>query len=238
MAIGHIPVACAFSRRRLLSLFATSAAVLLSRRALATGRPPGCIVTPAQTEGPYFVDERLNRSDIRADPADGSLRPGIALSLTLRIAAISASGCTPLPGTTVDIWHCDADGVYSDTADPLFNTRGRRFLRGYQITDGDGVARFTTIYPGWYPGRAVHIHFKVRAQGPSGRCVEFTSQIDFDDAFTDRVHAREPYAKRGLRRTRNNADGIHRDGGSRLTLAPVETNAGLAANFDVALNKV
>ena len=237
MTVRHLPVHRVFNRRALLALFGSSAALLLAGRARAQAgdRPVGCVVTPAQTEGPYFVDERLNRSDIRSDPADGSLRPGIPLLLTLRIAAIKASGCTPLAGATVDIWHCDADGVYSDTADPHFNTRGSKFLRGYQLTDGLGIAGFTTIYPGWYPGRAVHIHFKVRAQGPTGKRVEFTSQLYFDDAFTDRVHARENYAKRGLRRTRNASDGIYRDGGSRLVLAATETERGCAASFDVAL---
>jgi len=237
MTDRHAPVHRSLSRRALLALFGSSAALLLARRARAQSgdRPPGCVVTPAQTEGPYFVDERLNRSDIRSDPADGSQRPGIPLLLTLRIAAIDAGGCAPLAGAMVDIWHCDADGAYSDVTDPHFSSQGRKFLRGYQLSDGEGLARFTTIYPGWYPGRAVHIHFKVRAQGPTGKRVEFTSQLYFDDAFTDRVHARENYAKRGLRRTRNASDGIYRDGGSRLMLAATETEGGCAARFDVAL---
>lgn len=232
MTDKHPHTPWSISRRSLLALLGSSGTLLLVRRANAQA---ACVLTPAQTEGPYFVDERLNRSDIRSDPADGSVRPGIPLDLTLRIAAMDGSRCAPLAGAIVDIWHCDAAGVYSDVSDRSFDSRGSKFLRGYQITVGDGIVRFTTIYPGWYPGRAVHIHFKVRAQASSGKRVEFTSQLYFDDAFTDRVHAREPYAQRGQRRLRNDGDGIFRRDGSQLMLSPVETGQGYAATFDVAL---
>ncbi len=231
------PLLRLIDRRRLLALLGASAALLLARRAPAqtAGKPGQCVLTPAQTEGPYFVDERLNRSDIRSDPADGSLRPGLPLTLALRVAAVDGERCTPLPGAMVDIWHCDADGVYSDVADAGADARGRKFLRGYQLTDADGMARFATIYPGWYPGRAVHIHFKVRTQTAAGRRLEFTSQLYFDEAVTDRAYGREPYARRGPRRTRNEADGLYRRGGSQLLLSPVETEQGYAASFDVAV---
>jgi protocatechuate 3,4-dioxygenase beta subunit len=195
---------------------------------------PACVLTPAQTEGPYFVDERLQRSDIRVDPADGSTRPGALLALTLRVAAIGDSGCVPLAGAIVDIWHCDAKGVYSDANDMSFATRGSKFLRGYQVTDADGRVRFATIYPGAYPGRAVHIHFKVRANERSAPR-EFTSQLYFDDALTDRVHARDPYAGAGERRTRNARDGLYRQGGQALQLALVETLEGYAATYEIGL---
>ncbi len=118
-------------------------------RAGAAGISSRCVLTPAQTDGPYFVDERLNRADIRADPADGSPRAGVPLTLTLRIAALDGTGCTPLSGAMVDIWHFDADGIYSDVVDGPSDTRGSKFLRGYQIADTEGAVRFTTIYPGW-----------------------------------------------------------------------------------------
>jgi len=237
MTTWHVPSNRVSGRRKFLALLGSSSALLLAQRvqAQAGGTALACVVTPAQTEGPYFVDQRLHRSDIRSDPADGSVRPGISLLLTLRIAAASASGCAPLAGAMVDIWHCDADGAYSGTSDRHFDTRGSRFLRGYQLSDREGMVRFTTIYPGWYPGRAVHIHFKVRAKDSAGRPVAFTSQLYFDDAFTDRVHVREPYARRGQRRTRNEGDGIYRDGGRRLMLAPGETEQGCVASFEVAL---
>ena len=126
-----------------------------------TGNRAGCVLTPAQTEGPYFVDERLDRSDVREDPATGAARPGAVLTLDLGVAAVDGARCMPLRGAIVDIWQCDALGNYSDVND----SRGQRFLRGYQATDANGRVRFTTIYPGAYPGRAVHIHFKIRRSG-------------------------------------------------------------------------
>ena len=95
--------------------------------------------------------------------------------------------------------------------------------------------RFTTVYPGWYDGRTFHIHFKVRGSTGARRGYEFTSQLYFDDAVTDRVFARSPYARRGKRTVRNGGDGIFRDGGGRLILPVVESDAGYAANFNVGL---
>ncbi|MCG6873133.1 MAG: hypothetical protein LJE84_12655 [Gammaproteobacteria bacterium] len=106
---------------------------------------PACIVRPAMTEGPYFVDTPLQRPDIRSDPADGSLREGEPLELAIRVAQVDAAGCAPLAGAQVDLWHCDAKGVYSGVSDPGFgNTARHAFLRGYQFTNADGVARFIT----------------------------------------------------------------------------------------------
>jgi protocatechuate 3,4-dioxygenase beta subunit len=205
--------------------------VLASGRAHAAEGSAACIATPEQTEGPFFVDERLDRSDVRSDPATGAVTEGIPLTLALSIHAISARGCAALPGAIVDIWHCDAAGNYSDVA----GVRGK-FLRGYQIADGEGRVRFVTIYPGWYQGRAVHIHFKVRGDAPSAKRYEFTSQLYFDDALSDRVFARKPYGERGTRRVRNGGDFLYRNGNGReLTLAPVESAQGYAAQFDIGL---
>src|SRR5262249_24919601 len=154
-----------------------------------SGNLPSCIARPQQTEGPYFIDERLNRSDIRSDPTDGSVKPGTPLDLTFRVARLASQACMPLAGAVVDVWHCDHLCAYCDLEDPRFDPVGKKFLRGYQVTDSDGGARFTTIYPGWYPGRAVHIHFKIRSGPSSKRGFDFTSQLYFDDALTDRVHA-------------------------------------------------
>src|SRR5882672_6201388 len=106
---------------------------------------PSCIVTPEQTEGPYFSDVGLNRSDIRSDPGDKTVKEGVPLALTLRVSSAGATGCAPLVGAMVDIWHCDATGVYSDARDAGFNTVGKKFLRGHQLTDASGAVRFTTI---------------------------------------------------------------------------------------------
>ncbi len=154
---------------------------------------PACVARPALTEGPYFVDEKLNRSDIRSDPSDGSVRQGALLALTFRVSQLT-NACAPLGGASVDVWHCDAAGVYSDVSDPGFSTVGKKFLRGYQVTDSSGVAKFTTIYPGWYQGRAVHIHFKIRSHTGSGSAYEFTSQLFFDDNITDQVYTQAPYS--------------------------------------------
>jgi protocatechuate 3,4-dioxygenase beta subunit len=194
-----------------------------------------CVVRPEQTEGPYFVDERLHRSDIRSDPTDGRVRPGTPLALTLAISRLGAGDCQPLAGAQVDIWHCDALGVYSDLKDTGFNTIGQKFFRGYQITDARGEAKFLTIYPGWYEGRTVHIHVKVRTAPQAGRNFEFTSQVYFDDGLTDRVHADPPYAAKGRRTARNQDDRIFRRGGDQLMLAPTPVADGYAATFAIGL---
>ncbi|BAU10503.1 intradiol ring-cleavage dioxygenase [Leptolyngbya sp. NIES-3755] len=190
---------------------------------------PGCVVRPEQTEGPYFVDERLNRSDIRSDSKSGVVKAGVPLQLKLRVTQVSDRSCTPIQGAIVDIWHCDGTGSYSDVRE----TAGQNFLRGYQTTDSNGNVEFLTIYPGWYQGRTVHIHFKVRNANQ-----EFTSQLYFDDALTDQVQARSPYSTRGQRTVRNDRDGIYQDGGDQLLLSPTKTNQGYAATFEIGLQAV
>ena len=203
----------------------------------AAADTPSCIVRPEQTEGPYFVDERLNRSDIRTDPSDGSVRAGVPLTLSLAVGRIDGAACTALAGVVVDIWHCDAAGVYSDVADNSFNTVGRKFLRGYQVTDANGVATFVTVYPGWYPGRTVHIHFKIRTDPDSSTGFEFTSQLYFDDALSDVVFAQQPYAAEGTRTTRNANDGIYGSGGDELLLEPTaDGQGGYVASFAIGLD--
>jgi protocatechuate 3,4-dioxygenase beta subunit len=228
------------SRREVVALLGTTGVLWLAGslnpwRSMADSQVPSCVVRPEQTEGPYFVDERLHRSDIRSDPADGLLRPGTALAVTLLVSRLNAGDCQPLPGAQVDIWHCDAMGIYSDVRDPDFNTIGRKFFRGYQITNTRGEVRFVTIYPGWYEGRTVHIHFKIRTAPAAQRSFEFTSQMYFDDGLTDRIHADPPYAARGPRGARNQHDRIFRRGGDRLMLAPTAAADGYAATFAIGL---
>jgi protocatechuate 3,4-dioxygenase beta subunit len=204
------PFGSMLTRREALALLGVGGLTALAPRpgAAQPGGTAACVVRPALTEGPYFVDEKLNRSDIRSDPADGSVRPGAPLRLALRVSRLARGVCAPLPGAMVDLWHCDAVGAYSDVQDPGGATLGKKFLRGYQTTDGDGLARFTTIYPGAYRGRAVHIHFKVRSAA-GGRVHDFTSQLFFDDALSDQVYAQAPYTGRGEQRLRNARDGIY-----------------------------
>ena len=169
------PVGRLLSRREILTLLSATGVAwlmtgsLIPRRAVAAIQGPSCVVRPEQTEGPYFVDERLHRSDIRSDPTDGRVRPGTPLALTLAISRLGAGDCQPLPGAQVDIWHCDALGVYSDVKDPGFNTIGQKFFRGYQITDARGEAKFLTIYPGWYEvGRCTFTSRFARCLKPVG----------------------------------------------------------------------
>src|SRR5262249_15243110 len=152
-----------------------------------------CVGTPTQTIGPYFVEENLNRSDLRTDPSDGTVEEGTALSLALSVFAVRGTACTPLPGAQVDVWHCNATGLYSDES--AVGTAGKKYLRGFQMTDADGAVSFQTIYPGWYPGRTVHIHVRVRYFDSSvNKTYDLITQLYFDDATNDLVFARAPYA--------------------------------------------
>ena len=222
-------------RRRMIALFGAAGATTIlggvNEAAAAT-----CLATPAQTEGPYFVEENLNRADIRSDPATGAIKPGVLLTIKMTVSLSTNTACALLPGARVEIWHCDAGGLYSDVAQN--NTRNQEFLRGYQITDENGVVNFTTIYPGWYMGRAVHIHFKVRTYSGETRLDEFTSQFFFDETLTDTVHAQAPYNTRGRRDTLNSTDGIFRgtQNNERLLATVTRTELGYAAGLDVAVN--
>lgn len=201
----------------------------------AIATTPSCIIRPQQTEGPYFVDEKLNRSDIRSDPSNGAVKPGVPLRLIFHVSQIDNRSCTPLSNATVDIWHCDAMGAYSDVSDRRFSTVGQKFLRGYQVTDVNGTVEFLTIYPGWYPGRTVHIHFKIRTNSASQSSYEFTSQLYFDDSLTDQIHAQTPYAAKGQRNIRNNQDGIFQDNGEQLMLQVTKDAKGYVGTFDIGL---
>jgi protocatechuate 3,4-dioxygenase beta subunit len=177
-----------------------------------------CVLSPEMTEGPYYVaaDAKI-RKDIRAGQA------GTPLALKLGVANVAS--CKPVKGAAVDIWHASAGGVYSD--EQQNNTVGQSFLRGVQKTNANGIATFTTIYPGWYPGRTVHIHVKVHVGGN----VIHTGQLFFNDTLTDSVFLKAPYASRGSRDTRNANDSIYVNGGSRSLLAVKKQGAGYVATI-------
>jgi protocatechuate 3,4-dioxygenase beta subunit len=181
----------------------------------ATFEPPSCILTPEQTQGPFFIDTGLLRRDITEGFA------GAPLELVLRLVD-AGDGCAPIRDAVVEAWHADAAGAYSGFTPAQGNTRdttGETFLRGYQITGGDGRVEFATVYPGWYPGRTVHIHIKVVLDGTR----LLTSQLYFPDPLSDEVYLQPPYDARGPRRTLNDSDGIFANGGEDLVLdvAPV-----------------
>lgn len=242
------PVGRILDRREALRLLSAGGAAVFAAGAVSAGPSaltpraavpmPSCIVRPELTEGPYFADVELDRSDIRAEPSTGEVRPGAPIALTFTVAQISAGACAPLPGARVDVWQCDAQGRYSAFQDRRagFDTRNEKFLRGYQETDSDGVARFTTIYPGWYPGRAVHIHFKIRMPADEGRTYEFTSQLFFDEALSGEVFAREPYLAKGEHYVPNADDFIYRRAGEQLLLDVAPRDEGFGAAFAIGLD--
>ena len=199
--INRTHKASGLSRRKLCASVGASSLIILTScsgkkdtDSLPITNSTSCLLTPEQTEGPYFVDEELNRSDIRTDPSTGTMKEGVPLRLNLKVLETDGLECTELPNAIVDIWHCDAAGVYSDVVDfqGSFDTSGQKFLRGHQITDTNGDVEFITIYPGWYSGRSIHIHFKVRLS--SDASFNFASQFYFDDITSNTVHTIPPYA--------------------------------------------
>ena len=204
----------------------------IARKAAAI---PDCSQSPAQTEGPYWVDVGLHRSDIRADPNSGAIKPGFPFRFTINVSETDASGaCTPVSGAYVDVWHCDAGGLYSAVSQN--GTTGQEFLRGYQITDAHGSARFITVYPGYYPGRTVHIHFRVRKFSGNSTTFNFVSQLYFDDTVTDGIFAREaPYNTRSARNTRNSNDNIY---ASQMLMRLSDNGDHAVASHNVVINAV
>src|SRR5262245_40940091 len=179
-----------------------------------------CVLAPEQTEGPYYLDDARVRRDIR------ERRPGTPL--TLRLTVVDVSTCKPVRGAVVDVWHCDAGGVYSGTT-----VASTRFLRGVQRTDAKGLAFFRTIYPGWYPGRTVHVHVMVHVGGN----VVHTGQLYFPDTLTDRVYRSRPYSRRPGRTTRNAADSIYRNGGRRSTLRLNKVASGYVGSITMGVQR-
>ncbi|CAB4958118.1 unannotated protein [freshwater metagenome] len=231
-----VGVAGAVGAGAMLSQLGTAGGLLerIGLSAEAQAATAACVLTPQKTEGPYFVEEGLNRSDIRTDPSDGSTQAGVPLALTLVIVD-GADGCTPVGGATVDVWHANALGKYSDVQSE--GTKGKRFLRGSQVTDADGKATFTTIFPGWYQGRAIHIHFKVRLYDGTSRTFEFTSQLFFDPTLENQVVATSAYGNRGTPDTSNSRDGIYGSDGGTLVVALTGTpSTSLAGTHVIGLS--
>jgi protocatechuate 3,4-dioxygenase beta subunit len=219
-----------------------------------SGAQAACVLAPELTQGPYFIPGDLVRSDI----TEGT--PGTPLALVITV--VDAATCMPIKDAAVDIWHADASGVYSgygaastgaDAPSPgapgpgpgpggppagggqlQAPTDDLRFLRGIQMTDSSGVSRFQTIYPGWYRGRAVHIHLKVFMGAEEAH----TGQLFFDDDLTDKVHEAAAYRGRGPRDTRNAADGLFSAAGAAALLAVQPSDGGYTASVTVGVRTV
>ncbi|HEV8489461.1 MAG TPA: intradiol ring-cleavage dioxygenase [Candidatus Limnocylindrales bacterium] len=248
------PVGRFLSRREILVLFGaagtatavaacgptgTSPSASATATATAAGTPgasatagavPSCVVVPELTEGPYYVDTDLERSDIRPDTTTGEAAAGTPLTLAFVVSILDGGTCVPLAEAVVDVWHCDALGVYSGVSGNSGN-----FLRGVQRTDANGAATITTIYPGWYTGRAVHIHFKVRTEPDADAGYELTSQLFFDDELSRQVYAAEPYSQKGAQDMTNDRDGIYQQSDGTTLLNAQPSGDGYAATFSIAL---
>ena len=181
-----------------------------------------CVLTPEQTEGPYYIAGEKYRRNITEGHS------GVPLYLRLRV--IDASTCRPIAGAAVDIWHADALGVYSGFG---AGAKSRTFMRGIQRTDANGLARFRSVYPGWYQGRTVHIHVKVHVAGN----VVHTGQLYFPDSLTDKVFRRRPYSRRPHRTTRNANDFVFAQGGRRSLLSLRKSGAGYIAAITMGVNR-
>jgi len=181
-----------------------------------------CVLTPEQTEGPYYISgEKLRRNITEG-------RPGTRLDLHLTVA--DATTCRPIKNAVVDIWHADAGGTYSGFG---AGASSRTFMRGLQKTGANGLAVFRTVYPGWYMGRTVHIHVKVHVGGN----VVHTGQLFFSDTLTDAVYKRTPYSRRPNRDVRNAQDNIYQSGGRQSTLTLKRKSTGYVGSIVMGVRR-
>ena len=215
-------------------------------------------LTPELTEGPYWVDTMLRRSDVRADTSGKNRQAGVPLTLSINVVDSSAD-CKALNGVAVDIWHANAYGLYSDESSQApgggdsgasGDTISDNFLRGYQITGKDrglqrkpvaGQVSFQTIWPGWYTGRAIHIHVRVRELHSSGAAIAgYTTQLFFSDSDNDRVLAgAAPYKSRSPQRdpTTDENDTVlaRSDFATNIVAVRGSIDTGYETTFNVAL---
>ena len=185
-----------------------------------------CALTPEQTAGPFPLEEQFVRRDI-TEGFDGH-----AVLLGFRVVD---ADCTPVPGAAVEVWHTDATGDYSAFADGgggKDEAEGTTFMRGTQVAGDDGIVEFATVYPGWYPGRAPHIHLRVHRDDE----VVLTSQVYFDEDYSEQVYTEAPYDEFGVPDTSWDDDGIAGDptaDGTALFLT--QTNPGTRALLNLGV---
>lgn len=194
----------------------------------------GCVVSPAETEGPYpYPGGEKNNPLNRVDVTEG--KPGLPLYLTFTVVNTNA-GCAPVTGARVDIWHCDRDGYYSGYKQNGYlgqkDLTGQTFMRGYQVADANGECKFTTIYPGWYPGRTTHIHIEVFING----ALKKTTQIAFPDRANKKVNSTDGYSAHGQNPTKNLADSVFVNSlSSELASVDSYSASGVHASYTIGI---
>ena len=196
------------------------------------GGAGSCSVTPEETAGPYSdrVGMINNPAFFRQDITEG--RSGLPVTLALTVVSVS-SGCSPVANAQIEIWQCDAEGRYSEYSQPGYNGTGQTFLRGLQTTDGEGKATFRTIYPGWYPGRATHIHVEVFV---NGRTVK-TTQIAFPESASRAVYGTGVYASHGQNPTTNAGDNVFSDGSdAEMATLAGDATSGYTASLRIVVS--
>jgi protocatechuate 3,4-dioxygenase beta subunit len=202
-----------------------------STAASSGGTSSACAITPSETAGPYpdVLGMLTNSAFHRRDVTEG--KPGLPLTLTLTIVNANA-GCASLSGLLVEIWQCDATGNYSEYSQPGFNGVGQTFLRGLQTTDANGQVTFNTVYPGWYSGRATHIHVDVYRNASNIK----TTQIAFPEDVTRAVYATGVYAAKGQSSTTNAGDMVFADGTSQqMATLTGNTTSGYTATLAIGV---
>jgi protocatechuate 3,4-dioxygenase beta subunit len=212
----------------------TSSAVTLTVTAAAS-----CSETLEGEEGPYFVDDSAtgyNRSNILSNLDGSDIQEGVPLTLTLYVFD-SEKSCAAMQNVQIDIWHCNASGIYSDES--VESTVGQTWLRGYQVTDSSGKVQFTTIIPGWYQGRTTHIHLRLRSSYDStDNGGTNTMQLFFDQTLIDTLATTvSPYSSEGKNPTTNASDHVYpgeENGTTLLTLAG-STSEGYVGSFNIYL---
>ena len=245
------PTSINLYRRQLLCGGALGAFALVNPFAMRVAMAAlGDTSTVEVTEGPYFIDDLLNRSDIRYNTADNVYQSGLPLLLTVHVLTLDTTTgeTTPLQGAYVDIWHCNAAGLYSgvSASQQGTDTTSQDFLRGYQVSDRRGRVRFRTIYPGWYLPRAPHIHCKVRQFSNNETTLEFTTQFAFDDEMSSTIYTTvSPYTDRGASPVGNDADQVftgtnscfsNEDAGDSLELTLSGVCPYMTAHFNVLID--
>jgi protocatechuate 3,4-dioxygenase beta subunit len=203
-----------------------------STASTSTGSPSGgttasgsCAAIPSETEGPYPDRTGMigNAAFYRQDITEG--KPGTPLTIALTVVNV-AGGCAPIANATIEVWHCDHTGGYSE-----YTTAGT-YLRGLQKTDDSGRATFTTIYPGWYQGRATHVHIEIFVNGASVK----TTQLAFPEDVTQAVYSQGVYASRGQNTTTNARDSVFADGvASELAIMSGSIASGYTASLQIGI---